>query len=168
MFEEQSQPPCLAYQKDRQNQDQCWLVDHVMHRKCGLIVVLDTKTDGCWLTIYHQVTWNTVFSLDGLDKISNIRSKLDEDTTNNINTCTVSLADPQTFNNVTAVTEENIIKTVQKSNSKSCGLDPNPTLIIKQLIEPLSPYLTKIVNLSLRDGVVPRTLKSATVTALIK
>ena len=38
----------------------------------------------------------------------------------------------------------------------------------KQLIEPLASILTKIVNLSLRDGIVPRTLKSATATPLIK
>ena len=47
-------------------------------------------------------------------------------------------------------------------------LDPIPTSMIKQLIKPLAPILTKIVNLSLRDGIVPRTLKSATVTPLIK
>ena len=40
--------------------------------------------------------------------------------------------------------------------------------MIKQLIEPLAPILTKIVNLSLRDGTAPRTRKSATVTPLIK
>ena len=65
------------------------------------------------------------------------------------------------------MTEEDIRKIVQKSNSKSCGLNPIPTSMNKQLIEPLAPILTKIVNLSLRDGIVPRTLKSATVTPLI-
>ena len=40
--------------------------------------------------------------------------------------------------------------------------------MIKQLIGPLPPILTKIVNLSLRDGIVPRTLKSATVTSMNK
>ena len=66
------------------------------------------------------------------------------------------------------MTEEDIRKIVQKSNAKSCGLDPIPTSMIKQLIEPLAHILTKIVNLSLRDGIVPRTLKSVTVTPLIK
>ena len=65
------------------------------------------------------------------------------------------------------MTEEDTRTIVQKSNSKSCGLDPIPTSMIKQLIEPLAPILTKIVNLSQRDGIVPRTLKLATVTPLI-
>ena len=106
-----------------------------------------------------------------LDKISNLRSKLDESTTNNINTSTITSSDlptSQTFTKFTAVTEKDIKKTVQKSNAKSCGLDPIPTSMIKHLIEPLAPILTKIVNLSLRVGIVPRTLKSTTVTPLIK
>ena len=105
-----------------------------------------------------------------LEKNSNSRSKIDGNTTKNINTSTASLSHlppPQTFSNFTAVTRENIEKIVQKSNSKSCVLDLIPTSMIKQLIERLVHILTKIVNLSLRDGVVPRTMKSATVTPLI-
>ena len=102
-----------------------------------------------------------------MDKIINIRSKLDGCTTNNINTSTITSSDlppPQTFTKFTAVTEEDIRKIVQKSNSMSYDLDPIPLSMIKHLTEPLAHILTKIVNLLLRDNIAPRKLKSATVT----
>ena len=137
------------------------LVDHVLHRNCERPFPDHTSASGL------ANTFNKYFS----NKISDLRSKLDGSTTNNINTSTITFSDlptPQNFTKFTAVTEEDIRKIVQKSNAKSCGLDPIPTSMIKQLIEPLAPILTKIVNLSLRVGIVPRTLKSATVTPLIK
>ena len=134
-------------------------MNHVLHGNCDRPLPDHISAGGL------ANTFNKYF----LDKISNLRSKLDGSTTNNINTSTITSSDlspPQTFTKFTAVAEEDIRKIVQKSNSKSCGLDPIPTSMIKQLIEPLAPVLTKIVNLSLRDGIVPRTLKSATVTPL--
>ena len=111
-------------------------------------------------------TFNNYF----LGKITNPRSKLDGSTTNTINTSTITSSDlptPLTFTKFTSVTEEDIRQIVQKSNSNSYGLGPITTSMIEQLIAPLVSILTKIVNLSLRDGIAPRTLKSATVTPLI-
>ena len=137
------------------------LVNHVLHRNCDRTLPDHTSASGL------VNTFNKYF----LDKISNLRSKLDGSTTNNINTSTIASSDlptPQTFTKFTAVIEKDIRKIVQKANSKSSGLHPIPTSMIKQLIEPLAPIFTKIVNLSLRNGIVPRTLKSASVTSLIK
>ena len=137
------------------------LLDHFLHRQCDRPLHHHTFTRGL------ANTFDKYF----LEKNSNSRSKIDGNTTYNINTSTASLSDlppPQTFNNFTAVTTENIKKFVQKSNSKSCVLDIIPASMIKQLIERLVHILTKIVNLSLRYGVVPRTMKLATVTPLIE
>ena len=137
------------------------LVNNVLHRNCHRPLPDHTSASGL------ANTYNKYF----LDKIWILRSKSDGSTTNNINTSTITFSDlptPQAFTKFTDVTEENIWKIVQKSNAKTCGLDPIPTSMIKQLLEPLAPILTKIVNLSLRDVIVPRTLNSATVTPLIK
>ena len=53
-------------------------------------------------------------------------------------------------------------------NSKTCGLDPVPTQLLKSSLDALLPTLTKIVNSSLTSSTVPSTLKSATVTPLLK
>ena len=110
-------------------------MDHVLHRNCDRPPPDHTSASGL------ANTFNKYF----LDNISNLRSKLDGSTTNKINISTRTYSDlptPQTFTKFTAVTEEDIRKIVQKSNAMSCGLDPIPTSMIKQLIEPLAPILT--------------------------
>ena len=130
-------------------------MDHVLHRKSDCVLPEHTSASKL------AGTFNKFF----LDKINNIRSKLD----------TYDQADnfldpklPQSLNSFSCVTEADIKKIVQDSPSKSCGLDLIPTSLLKTLIEPLAPVLTKIVNLSLQGGVVPDTLKSAIATPLIK
>ena len=54
-----------------------------------------------------------------------------------------------------------------KSSSSSCSLDPIPTWILKKCINELSPVITKIVNLSFKNGVFPDSLKTAHITPLI-
>ena len=52
--------------------------------------------------------------------------------------------------------------------TKSCLLDPLPTFLIKECIDILLPCLTKLVNFSLSEGLVPDGFKKAVVTPLIK
>ena len=47
-------------------------------------------------------------------------------------------------------------------------LDPLPTFLIKECIDILLPSITKLVNCSLREGLVPDGFKKAVVTPLIK
>ena len=54
------------------------------------------------------------------------------------------------------------------STNASCDLDPFPTLLLKQCIDDLFVPITAIINLSMREGVVPPHFKQALVTALIK
>ena len=75
------------------------LVNHVLHRNCDRPLPDHISAGGL------ANTFNKYF----LDKINNLRSKLDGSTTNNINTSTITSSDlspPQTYTKFTAVAEE--------------------------------------------------------------
>ena len=59
-------------------------------------------------------------------------------------------------------------KLILEGNSKSCCLDPLPTNILKQILPSLLPVITSIVNKSLRQSIMPTSLKHAVVTPLLK
>ena len=61
-----------------------------------------------------------------------------------------------------------IQKTVLKSPFKSCMLDPIPTSLLKECKSELMPIITKIVNLSIETGEMPKDFKHAIITPLIK
>ena len=53
------------------------------------------------------------------------------------------------------------------SPAKSCELDPLPTWILKECIAELLPVITGIVNKSLRDSLMPTSLKTAPIRQLL-
>jgi len=55
-----------------------------------------------------------------------------------------------------------------QSPTKSCAIDPIPTFLLKELVDPLLPYITAMINASLREGYLPAEQKHATVTPLLK
>ena len=57
---------------------------------------------------------------------------------------------------------------MNKSAPKSCGLDPIPTSLLKNLATILAPVTTDIMNFSLASGEVPAEFKEALVTPLLK
>ena len=57
-----------------------------------------------------------------------------------------------TFMDATEIEIRNIIKL---SPAKSCELDPLPTWLLKECIAELVPTITDIVNMSLRDSLMP-------------
>ena len=57
---------------------------------------------------------------------------------------------------------------ILKSTNASCDLDPFPTHLLKQCIDDLIVPITTIINLSMREGVVPPDFKQALVTPIIK
>ena len=63
-------------------------------------------------------------------------------------------------------TEAEVWKIICKSPAKSCMLDPIPTWLIKE--SELLPVMTNIINSSLRSSQVPKSMKSAGVTPLLK
>ena len=76
--------------------------------------------------------------------------------------------EPPTFCSFQAVTETEVLKFIKESPSKTCSLDPCPTHIVKQCIDILLPSLTKLVNLSLKNGIFLNPFKQAIVTPLLK
>ena len=78
------------------------------------------------------------------------------------------LFDPLELTVFNQVTQDEIGKIISKSPTKSCLLDPLPTFLIKECIDILLPLITKLVNCSLREGLVPDGFKKAVGTPLIK
>ena len=76
--------------------------------------------------------------------------------------------DPPKLTVFTQVTQDEIDKIISKSPTKSCLLDPMPTFLIRECIDILLPSITKLVNCSLCEGLVPDDFKKAVVTPLIK
>lgn len=68
----------------------------------------------------------------------------------------------------TPVSEEEVRRIIMTAPSKSCGLDPIPTILLKACIDVLVTPITSIVNLSLSDGIFPACFKTAHVTPLLK
>ena len=51
---------------------------------------------------------------------------------------------------------------------KSCSLDPVPTFLLREFVDPLLPYTTRMVNASLEEGRLPISQRNAIVTPLLK
>ena len=66
------------------------------------------------------------------------------------------------------VTEDEVHCIVLAAPAKSCCLDPIPTFLLRNCIESVLPFLTVLVNTSLREGHSPASQKKAVVTPLLK
>ena len=101
------------------------------------------------------------------NKILNIRSELGlpgvYKCSSMINSC---FGTPlTTFMDATELEIWNIIKL---SPAKSCELDPLPIWLLKECIAELVPTITDIVNMSLHDFLMPKSLKTALIRPLLK
>ncbi|KAJ8024621.1 hypothetical protein HOLleu_34570 [Holothuria leucospilota] len=85
---------------------------------------------------------------------------------------TVSIDLPEScgssFTSFHEVSKEEVQKIIMNSATKSCALDPIPTILFKQCLDSLLPVVTSIVNTSLSSGCLPRILKVAHVTPNLK
>ena len=54
------------------------------------------------------------------------------------------------------LTEKQVHRVISLLKTKSCELDPVPTTIFKKLLPAILPLITKIVNLSLTEGIFVR------------
>ena len=95
------------------------------------------------------------------DKILKIRSTLQSSIP-----CLVTRPNPtkNTLSSFTPVSEEELLKIVNSSPSKSCDLDPIPTSLVKECAYILITHITKIVNYSITEGSFPNCFKMAYVT----
>jgi hypothetical protein len=80
----------------------------------------------------------------------------------------INFKDSEKWSTFKPVTEDEVKKMILSTKSKSCSQDPIPTLLLKKCLGPLLPFITKVVNLSLSEGMVPSDLKKALLLPLLK
>ena len=66
------------------------------------------------------------------------------------------------------MTEAEVLKMINSMQSKSCKLDPIPTVQFKMLMDRCLPIVTRIVNISLMDGIFAAEWKTSIVRPLLK
>ena len=74
----------------------------------------------------------------------------------------------KSFVNFTNLTEDEVEKIIMSILTKSCKLDVLPTKVLKDIVTPLLPLLTKIINLSLTEGMFAEECKVAIIHPLLK
>jgi exonuclease III len=103
-------------------------------------------------------------------KITNIRKKLEMipsmASSDNIDTPVVRSAPSLT--SFIPASEDEIQKIILSTKSKHCSQDPIPTWLLKDCLASVLPWITMIVNQSLKDGVMPSSLKKALIVPLLK
>ena len=108
------------------------------------------------------------FSAFFTNKILNIRSELgltDTHTGGSVTNCFSGVP----LNTFRDGTEAEIWNGIKLSPVKSCELlDPLPTWLLKECKAELVPIITDIVNMSLRESMVPKSLKTALIRPLFK
>ena len=97
------------------------------------------------------------------DKILKIRSTLQSSTPSSV---TRQSSTKNTLSSFTPVSEEDLLKILKSSPSKSCDLDPISTSLVKECADILITPITKIVNYSIKEGSFPNCFKMAYVTPL--
>ena len=98
-----------------------------------------------------------------MDKISKIRKTLEDFPSFRPNVKHV-----QPLENVEDLTETEVKRLISELNTKSCELDLLSTHILMSHLDKLLPTITKLVNLSLSNGVFPTHWKQAMVRPLLK
>ena len=108
-----------------------------------------------------------IFNKFFITKISQIRQKLDSDSCTDITSTGISdiKSSDISLDTFTPATEEEVFKIISKSPKKSCSLDPIPAEL---LIDILPTPLSTITKNSLETGTVPRSMKKAIVSPLLK
>ena len=64
--------------------------------------------------------------------------------------------------------EEDIRTIIQSSPAQSCDLDPAPTFFVKDFLDCLLPFITRMCNVSLKESCLPSLQKQAMITPRIK
>ena len=104
------------------------------------------------------------------EKIRKIMQVLAPENPNNINPIYIE-KEPlthRTMRNFSEIDESAMRCIIQKSVTKSCELDPIPTIFIKQHLSVLLPLITRAVNVSITMGKFPDNLKEAILHPLLK
>jgi len=80
-------------------------------------------------------------------------------------TCSQS---PASLTEFMSCTEDEVRRIIKRSPIKSCTLDPVPTFLLHEFIDLLLPYVTSMVNASLKQGRFPVSQRHAIITPRLK
>ena len=72
------------------------------------------------------------------------------------------------FSRFQDVDKDELLPVVQSLPNKQCASDPIPTWLLKRISEMILPFVKSMVNQSFSEGIVPKSMKSAQVTKLLK
>ena len=70
-------------------------------------------------------------------------------------------ANPPILSSYSVLTEKELCNIVKCTPSKSCGVDPIPNMLLKEILPTVSSVLANIVNLSMQTGIFQDSLKEA-------
>ena len=99
------------------------------------------------------------------DKIVKIRVALESSVPVSL---TIPKSNSSALTSFEPVSEDDILKILRSSNTKSSDLDPIPTALVKECADILVTPITNIINYSLKEGSFPNCFKTAYVTPLLK
>ena len=61
-----------------------------------------------------------------------------------------------------------VIKLIMKAPTKNCDSDPIPTSLLKQIIHEVGLHIADVINISIKLGCFPSSMKGALIKALLK
>ncbi|XP_052788755.1 uncharacterized protein LOC128223518 [Mya arenaria] len=122
-----------------------------------------TKSENPMPSAVNDTTLAEQFADFFMDKIATIRNAL-----NDYQCFEPIPKDTLCFNSFQELSQTDVKRIISELNTKSCSIDILPTHILKSFLNELLPCITRIVNLSLADGVFPSNWKQAIVRPLLK
>ena len=111
---------------------------------------------------------STKFSNFFVDKIKRIRSDLDNASDITCSEFSNNVTVQSSLSTFASVSSEEMRLIIKQLPNKSSSLDPIPTWLLKECVEELLPIITTFVNRSMQEGTVPKALKHALVTPILK
>ena len=126
----------------------------------GLDSILSRKPPAILPTYSCSLTIASTFSKYFCEKINKISSKFIPNIITSLIEPSPNIIPPQ-LNFFIPATSDEIMRAISKSSDASCILDPIPTSLLKSCLPSLILPITKIVNLSLSEGVFPEFYKKS-------
>ena len=104
-----------------------------------------------------------------IERIHGLRRELDRVSKGTTSSSITDREAPQvTLSEFSQVSSTMIHHVIKALSTKSCPLDPMPTLLLKDHLDLIVPVVTDIVNESLSTGVIPTCLKRSLIRPLLK
>ncbi len=141
-------------QKDLQK-----LLDQLLHKD---------RNSSAWPTKFPQDDLADTFADYFCEKIDIIRNSIPQVQGVSVDMSDDAISPSAPLTNLRCLTDNEVLKLVQKSPTKTCSLDPLPTWLLKDIKGSMVPVLTNLINSSLSSGTVPPMMKEAIVTPILK